>query len=175
MNTDEKNTEDQLSGGGTSLQEASEEGEIIELVDEVEDEPESEDQETIELTDVVEEQVSEAEGEELPEFSVADHGTEESVEDILLEDLGIEVPEKDFDTGVDQKAGPDEGPPSERPAQPTDEALESTVLENLSEERIEAIIRRVVTEIIEKKADRILLDVAEAAIAKEIERLKQAL
>ena len=59
--------------------------------------------------------------------------------------------------------------------EPTDEGLESKLLERVSDERIEAIITRLATKKIEEKADRILLDVAEAAIAKEIEKLKQAL
>jgi hypothetical protein len=56
-----------------------------------------------------------------------------------------------------------------------DGALESTILERVSDEQIEAIITRVVERVIEKKADRVLLEVAESAIAKEIEKIKQAL
>ena len=112
-------------------------------------------------------------------------GESESEEDTLLEDLGLEMPDAGAETSVEQKAEEEisaifeeikdapaqEGPP----AQPTDEALESTLLEKFPDDRIEAIIRRVVMETIEKKANHILLEVAEAAIAKEIQRLKQAL
>jgi hypothetical protein len=74
------------------------------------------------------------------------------------------------------------GEPGLEPQEPVDvsamvedKALESAVHEAVSEERIEAIIRRVVEETIEKKADRILLEVAEAAVTKEIEKIKQVL
>ncbi len=67
------------------------------------------------------------------------------------------------------------GLPSEPAALSTDVAVESMVLEEISHEKIEAVIRSVITESIEKKAERVLLEVAEAAIAREIERIKQAL
>jgi hypothetical protein len=114
-----------------------------------------------------------------------------------LEDVGPEIIEKGSYADLEEIAeeefvAMEEGEAVEEPAEPsvsypegglasepagqlTDEALESVIREKLSEEETEAMIRRVVTETIEKKADRILLEVAEAAIAREIERLKQAL
>ena len=253
MNTEKKNTKDQIAGGKTSLQEANEMEDILDLVDaasendvesqvmeepdgesnsgnteediidltdvaeepaektatddavageepkkglvsldqkpseeekiiELVDEPDSEEQGVVELTDVVEEQDSQAKEEEFEELPYADLDSEE---DSLLETLGLEIPDEEASTGAEEigeepsaimpKQVEEEGPPSEPAAQPTDKALESMVLEKLSEEKIEPIIRRVITETVEKKADRILLEAAEAAIAKEIERLKQAL
>ena len=43
------------------------------------------------------------------------------------------------------------------------------------DEKIEAIITKVVEDAVAEKADRILVEVAEAAIAKEIEKIKKAL
>lgn len=63
----------------------------------------------------------------------------------------------------------------EIPAQAVDSDGEKMIGERLSDEKIEAIITRVVKDTIEAKADRILLEVAEAAIAKEIEKIKKAL
>lgn len=180
-------TDDAVAGeepkkGLVSLdQKPSEEEKIIDLTDVV-DEPDSEEQGVVELTDVVEEQDSQAKEEEFEELPYADLDSEE---DSLLETLGLEIPDEEASTGAEEigeepsaimpKQVEEEEPPSELAAQPTDKALESMVLEKLSEEKIEPIIRRVITETVEKKADRILLEAAEAAIAKEIERLKQAL
>ncbi len=156
MDTDSKNVEGKTSGGDTSLQQANEMEEIIDLV-----EPASEDDEQseaivtpkeeagleeqpedfIDLTDLVEDQDSQADDMELSEVTLA---AEEHVA-------------------------------AEAPSQASDEALESAVLKGLTDERIEAVITRVAKEAIEKKADRILLEVAEAAIAKEIEKIKQVL
>jgi hypothetical protein len=54
----------------------------------------------------------------------------------------------------------------------SDEAL---LTERLSDEKLEAIVTRVVKETVEEKAGRILLEVAETAIAEEIEKIKKAL
>jgi hypothetical protein len=128
--------------------------------------------------------------EERPEMPVA----EEPVDDLeISQDLrdaaveGDEIPEDLGGFGesdVEEDAGelvepsvsyPEQGLVSEAEAQPADKALEPAILERLSDERIEEIVTRVAREAVEKKADRILLEVAEAAIAKEIERIKQAL
>ena len=118
------------------------------------------------------------------ELSDAGLVTEESDEYSLEEDLGLEMPAEAPGMVVDEEpAAPVEpsvpvsepGPTPEAAVQPTAEALESVAAERLSDERIEEVITRVAKEAIEKKADRILLEVAEAAIAKEIEKIKQAL
>ena len=85
--------------------------------------------------------------------------------------MGLEIPETA--PGIPPIAG--ELEQEATTVWPTDEALESEVLERVSDERIEAIITRVVNDVIEKKAGQILLEAAEAAISKEIERIKRAL
>ena len=59
--------------------------------------------------------------------------------------------------------------------EPVGEALEQAVLEKLSDEKLEEIVTRIAKRTIEGKVERILLEAAEAAIAKEIDRLKQAI
>ncbi|NVM21443.1 MAG: hypothetical protein HWN68_06650 [Desulfobacterales bacterium] len=137
----------------------------------------SEEEQIIELTHVVDEQDSKAEEWETLELSEAGLVDEASDEDSLLEDLDLETSEEYAEIGMEQEAARDavamsEEIKEEAPAQPAEEVLESALLEKLSDDRIETIIRRVVAETIERKADHILLEVAEAAIAKEIERLK---
>jgi len=61
------------------------------------------------------------------------------------------------------------------PSQVTGEPADTDVLKGLSDEKLEAIVTRVVEQTIEEKAERILLDVAKAAVSKEIEKIKQAL
>jgi len=126
--------------------------------------------------------------------AAAESVTEEPADDLeISQDLpdaaleGEEVPEDLGGFGesdVEEDAGepvepsvlyPEQGLVPEAGAQPADKALGPEVLERLSDERIEEIVTRVVKETVEKKADRILLEVAEAAIAKEIEKIKQAL
>ena len=82
--------------------------------------------------------------------------------------------------GLDQEPEPfvelaQEAPPLERAPEPVGGTVEPAVLEGLSDERLEEIITRIVKQTIEEKAERILLEAAEAAIAREIERIKQAL
>jgi hypothetical protein len=176
---------------------APDDEQTVELVDEVDDEAHIEEEDIIQLTDAVEEQDLQAGKERHEELSDADLSADESEEDRLLEDVGPEITEKGSYADLEEIAEeefvameegaaleepvelsvpyPEGGLSSEPAGQLTDEALESVIREKLSEEKTEAIIRRVVTDTIEKKADRILLEVAEAAIAREIERLKQAL
>jgi hypothetical protein len=61
------------------------------------------------------------------------------------------------------------------PVETADSDLEEAIRKKFSDEKIEAVITRVVQDTIEEKAGRILLEVAEAAIAKEIEKIKKAL
>ncbi len=205
MNTDDRKAGDQTSGERSSLQQADEMEEIIDLVDvPLADDLESElidlpddaqrpeeagqaGEELIELADAVEDLVQEDE-EILELHDVAEvqgfraeedssglseryHVTEQSDEDSLLENMGLEIPETSL--GIPPVAG--ELEQEATTVWPTDEALESEVLERVSDERIEVIITRVVNDVIEKKAGQILLEAAEAAISKEIERIKRAL
>ena len=176
---------DWMSEDTLSLEAEGEEEEgILELLDEGEEEPESAEEDIIELTDLAETPEVAAEEEETLDLSGVGLGAEESDEYSLEEDLGLEMPEEVPGVSVEEEPGEpmepsapvaEEGPRPEAAVQPTDEALESVVAERLSDERIEEVIARVAKETIEKKADRILLEVAEAAIAKEIEKIKQAL
>jgi hypothetical protein len=185
---------DQAPEESLSLElDASVEEEIVDLVDEVKDEGQAEDEEVLELTDVVEERDYGAEEENISDLLEGDLGGEDFDEDSLMEDVGLEIPEEDLEMdfaeesaeGAGISLGSEEALPdalemaTEQPAEiglePSDEELESKLLERVSDERVEAIITRLATKKIEEKADRILLDVAEAAIAKEIEKIKQAL
>lgn len=205
MNTDDRKAGDQTSGERSSLQQADEMEEIIDLVDvpladdlesELIDLPDDaqrpeeagqageepieladavedlvqEDEEILELHDVAEVQGFRAE-QDSSELSEGYHVTEQSDEDSLLENMGLEIPETSL--GIPPVAG--ELEQEATTVWPTDEALESEVLERVSDERIEVIITRVVNDVIEKKAGQILLEAAEAAISKEIERIKRAL
>jgi hypothetical protein len=151
--------------------EGLEDEEIVDLVDESTGKLGLEDEEILELHDVAEVQGFRAEGDS-SELSEGYPVTEQSDEDSLLEDMGLEIPETA--PGIPPVAG--ELEQEATTVWPTDEALESDVLdERVSEERIEAIITRVVNEVIEKKAGQILLEAAETAISKEIEKIKRAL
>ena len=208
MNTDDRKAGDQTSGERSSLQQADEMEEIIDLVDlPLADDLESElidlpddaqrpgeagkagkaGEELIELTDAVEDLVQEDEEilelhdvaevqgfraeEDSSELSEGYPVTEQSDEDSLLENMGLEIPETSL--GIPPVAG--ELEQEATTVWPTDEALESEVLESVSDERIEAIITRVVNDVIEKKAGQILLEAAETAISKEMEKIKRAL
>lgn len=180
----------------------SEDQDVLELTDRVEDQySQAEEEDLLEFSgadlasdepdeDGLAEDVGIEITEEPPEISV----TEEPADDLeISQDLpdaaleGDEVPENLGGLGesdMEQDAGklvepsvsdPEQGLVPESGAQPADKALEPAILERLSDERIEEIVTRVVKETVEKKADRILLEVAEAAIAKEIEKIKRAL
>lgn len=185
-----------------AVTEESEGQDVLELTDRVEDQgSQAEEEDLLEFSgaelapdepdeDGLAEDVGMEITEERPEMPVA----EEPVDDLeISQDLrdaaveGDEIPEDLGGFGesdVEEDAGelvepsvsyPEQGLVSEAGAQPADKALEPAILERLSDERIEEIVTRVAREAVEKKADRILLEVAEAAIAKEIERIKQAL
>jgi hypothetical protein len=180
-----------------SAEGASDDEQLIELVDQVDAEAHMEEENLIQLTDVVEDQDSQIRQERHDELPDADVDADDSEEDTPLEYAGLETAEEGSYAAVEELAAEEsvaieegaaleeavepsapytkEGPPSAPAGPSTDEALESMIRDRLSEEKIEAVIRGVVTQTIEKKADRILLEVAEAAIAKEIERLKQVL
>jgi hypothetical protein len=192
MDTDERITEAQPPGGNGVPQEADEledvieledvveepfaEEDIIELVDEAVDEPGSEDEKVIELNDVVEEEDLQLDEGASSEWSSPGPGAGESHEDSVAEDVGMEMPAAES-LGVTLGEQPAELTAKAQDLQVSDpdRALESTILERVSDEQLEAIMTRVAERIMEKKADRVLLEVAEAAIAKEIEKIKQAL
>jgi len=155
---------------------ALDEEDIIELVDEAVDEPESVDEEVIELSDVIEEEDLQPEEGALSESSSPGLGTGDFAEESLQEDVGMEI-DATPPPGIpmDEEPLDDMGQAQDLQESQSDGALESTIVERVSDEQIEAIITRVVERIIEKKADRVLLEVAESAIAKEIEKIKQAL
>ena len=107
---------------------------------------------------------------------------EESVLDIVEPQPEAEdLPELESEEpSVEQEPEPSvelaqEAPPSEGVPEPVGGALEQAVLEKLSDEKLEEIVTRIAKQTIEGKVERILLEAAEAAIAKEIDRLKQAL
>jgi len=156
--------------------EALDEEDIIELVDEAVDEPESVDEEIIELSDVAEEEDLQPEEGALSEWSSPGLSTGNFAEESLKEDVGTEI-DATPPPGIpmDEKPSDDMVPAQDLQESEPDGALESTIFERISDEQIEAIITRVVERVIEKKADRVLLEVAESAIAKEIEKIKQAL
>lgn len=155
---------------------AMDEEDIIELVDEAVDEPESGNEEVIELSDVVEEEDLQPEEGALSEWSSPGLGTGDFAEESLEQDVSMEI-DATAPPGIpmDEELSDDIGQAQDLQESEPDRALESTILERVSDEQIEAIMTRVVERIIEKKADRVLLEVAEAAIAKEIEKIKQAL
>lgn len=149
---------------------------IIELVDEAVDEAQSADEEVIELSDVAEAEDLGPEEGALPQWSSPGLGSEDLAEQGLQEEVGAEI-DATHAHGISMDAQPleDMGQARDFEESESDRALESTVLERVSDERIEGIITRVVEKAIEEKADRILLEVAESAIAKEIDKIKQAL
>ena len=213
MDDDSKNTEGQISGEDSALQQANEMEEIIELVDAVPADEEQrqamgtpkdetglggEPEDVIDLTDVVKESsendasddaASEGQPDDvlsLEEEVLEDDGVIELVDEVGEPELEPQPPVELTDVAEDQDLRAEEDLPetalgaeetvlSATASLSTDKMLESAILEGLSEERIEAVLTRVVKETIEKKADRIILEVAEAAIAKEIEKIKQAL
>jgi len=192
MDTDEKHTEAQTLGGKGEPQETDEiedvieledvveepfgEEDIIELVDEAVDEPGFQDEDVIELNDVVEEEDVQLDEGASSEWSSPGPGAGESHEDSVVEDVGMEMPAAEpLSATLGEQPAEDTARAQELRESVPDRALESTILERVSDEQIEAIMTRVAERIMEKKADRVLLEVAEAAIAKEIEKIKQAL
>jgi hypothetical protein len=150
------------------------EEDIIDLVDEAGDESENEG--VIELTDVASEQDLQPETGELSELSSAGLDAGAPDEDSFMEGVGMEMPaEVSPAIPMAEEPAGDTGEAQDFQGFGPDSELESTIVERVSQEQLEAIMTRVAKEIIEKKADRVLLEVAEAAIAKEIDRLKQAL
>jgi hypothetical protein len=149
---------------------------IIELVDEAVDEAQSADEEVIELSDVAEAEDLGPEEGALPQWSSPGLGSEDLAEQGLQEEVGTEIDATHAPSiPMDEEPSPDMGQAQDLQEAEFDRALESTVLERLSDGQIEGIITRVVERVIEEKADRILLEVAESAIAREIDKIKQAL
>lgn len=160
-----------------------------------------EEEEPIDLTDEVVPEVDSAqEQEEVVELGnlAEEVGFEE---DSLIDDLGLEISEEGPEIPAEEGpadedlATPEEDEESlldmvepqpeavdqselgfeEAVPEPVGGALEQAVLEKLSDEKLEEIVTRIAKQTIEGKVERILLEAAEAAIAKEIDRLKQAL
>ncbi len=179
------------------------EDEPIELVDEVATEVDSEqdDDLIIELVDTVDEQASDSEESEsseplevesnIPEtdddnladifgVEMSDEGSESPVEQVSEdEDFGLfdsdeQTPADIVETGLDSVEVSEVGLEDDA-TEPMTGALEQSVLERLSDDKLEEIVTSIVKSAIEEKVERILLEAAEAAIAREIERLKQAL
>ena len=192
MNTDEKAKNDRASAGVAPGGKDPELEEIIDLIDEVppdddssqleqvpeiESETEVDDEDLIELTDVVEESFSETKigetaleggAEEILE-TVDEQGSEDEEPIELVDEV---VPEVDFaqeEEEIVELEDLAEGVGFD------EDSLTDTLLEKLSDEKIEEIITRIAKQTIEEKVERILLEAAESAIAREIERLKQAL
>ncbi|MCK4485284.1 MAG: hypothetical protein KAU38_00795 [Desulfobacterales bacterium] len=179
-----------LQGGAEEIlepegEQGPEEEEPIELTDEVvpevdsAQEQEEGEEELIELTDeVVPEADSAQEQEEAIELGdlAEEVGFEEELEDVdfaILEEAEqplVDTVETELEAEDRSESGLEQGVP-----EPVGGGLEQAVLEKLSDEKLEEIITSVVKQTIEGKVERILLEAAEAAIAKEIERLKQAL
>ena len=172
-----------------SVQERDEgEEEIIELTDQIVPEADSvhEQEEVVEPDDLAGELALDIEGPEEEglidtfDSEITGEGPEIPAEE-GLEDAGPAILEEAEESLVDT-AGTE--PEAEDRAESQLEvgvseaaagALGQAVLGKLSDERLEEIITGVVKQTIEGKVERILLEAAEAAIAKEIERLKQAL
>lgn len=159
--------------------EATEEEDIIELVDAAEGEPE-EGEEILELVDEVDDDVSpgDAEG---PDMTATEPGADEDdvadLESSLgMEDIAMEVEEPQT-AGTFEAPGPGTGTGEVYDAESAPDApdQDEPTAAGVSEEKLEAMITKVVREMMEEKADRILLEVAEAAIAREIDKIKKAL
>jgi hypothetical protein len=106
----------------------------------------------------------------LQEETIVDSGPSLDMADIAME----ETSEADETAGTVALA-PEEIVSNEIPPESTGLNLEDAVREKLSDEKIEAVITKVVEDAVAEKADRILVEVAEAAIAREIEKIKKAL
>jgi hypothetical protein len=180
---------DEVVPEADSAQEREEgEEEIIELTDEMVPEADSvqEQEEVVEPDDLAEELGLDIEepGEDglidIFDSEITGEGPEIPAEE-GLEDAGPgmleEAEESLVDTGGTEPEAEDrtESGLEEGVSEPVGGALGQAVLGKLSDERLEEIITGVVKQTIEGKVERILLEAAEAAIAKEIERLKQAL
>jgi hypothetical protein len=179
--------------------EALEEEEIIELVDAVEDESEA-DEGILDLTDMVEDEASQAEetpieaspaeietdeglvedmgivpGEETAEMPAEEEDMADSEPSVEMAEIAIEEASEADETVEQEALAPEAIEPYESPTESTGLDAEDAVREKLSDEKIEAIITKVVEDAVAEKADRILLEVAESAIAREIEKIKKAL
>ncbi len=191
MNRDDKAKNVRASARDASGGKDPEMEEIIDLVDEVppdddssrleqaqevETETEVDDEDIIELTDVVEESFSDTKigdttlegGAEESLDLVGEQGSEEEPIELVDE----VVPEVDSAQGQEEIVELDDLAEGEGF---DEDSLTDTLLEKLSDEKLEEIITRIAKQTIEEKVERILLEAAESAIAKEIERLKQAL
>lgn len=178
-----------------SLDEAAlEEDDIVELVDVAEEELGETEEEPLDLSDLVEEELSEGDGDDPSSpsesvFSDDDSGDTEFAVDVS-DDLGdtsvdmselsgdpddspvtLDLEEDVMESSLELDLSPDQSGETMKETA-SDEAL---VAERLSDEKLEAIVTRVVKETVEEKAGQILLEVAEAAIAKEIEKIKKTL
>jgi len=126
-------------------------------------------EEAVEPGGLAEEPGPDADESELPELSENDITAIPELDegDNLVDTLGIEISEEgpaDEDLAVPEDPG--EAPSSEG-------APEQAVLERFPEEKLEEIITNIVKQRVDEKVERVLLEAAEAAIAREIERLKQ--
>ena len=177
--------------------------EPIELVDEVVPEVDSaqDDDLIIELVDTAEEQAADSEESESSEPLEVESSIPETDDDSLADIFSVEMSDEGPETPVEQAdedddfnlLDADEQSPADivetglesvevsevgledSTTEPMTGALEQSVLERLTDDKLEEIITSIVKPAIEEKVERILLEAAEAAIAREIERLKQAL
>ncbi|NVL90099.1 MAG: hypothetical protein HWN69_03745 [Desulfobacterales bacterium] len=128
-------------------------------------------EEAVEPGGLAEEPGPDADESELPELSENDITAipEPDEGDNLVDTLGIEISEEgpaDEDLAVPEDPG--EAPLSEG-------APEQAILERFPDEKLEEIITNIVKQRVDEKVERILLEAAEAAIAREIDKVKQAL
>jgi len=133
------------------------------------------DEGVIELTDVVETSGQAVE----PESESAEIASPEEEEILELVDAVDGEPQEEIVELTDMVS---EGPGDqagdhvdESPELPSDSGEEPDVMAGISDEKLEAMVTKAVKQIIGEKAERILLEVAEAAVAKEIDKIKKAL
>jgi hypothetical protein len=158
-----------------------EEEEIIELVEAVEDESPI-DEAVFEPDDLAVEEPPEP---DLSDLTSASGTSEEIGKAAVADELELEMPEDgpsipgvgDESPELDLAFDQDETTEDETavPQQAADGPGDMDALQGVSREKIEEIIAGVVKDVIDEKADKILLEVAEAAIQREIEKIKNML
>ena len=114
--------------------------------------------------------------EDVADMQVVEETEAISEQPVETADMAIEKEQSETDDAFEEaEMVPKAAESYDDPVETADSDLEEAIRKKFSDEKIEAVITRVVQDTIEEKAGRILLEVAEAAIAKEIEKIKKAL
>lgn len=121
----------------------------------------TDDEPILDLTEAVAASSREPGGAEEPEENLGDHFDVDQDEDDFMESLGMEIDDDEDEDAADAQAAPAPSPGADLGGFP-----------EITPEQVDAALERVVQKMFYDRIDRILVDVIERRVKREIDRIK---